>query len=345
MDSGELHRPVGRGTLQRFLLDERSRQGRRLAVVVSVLLAVCAVLAWLLWRQTRAQDASVAELTRLQQALYQREQASTATDAEAESLRNQLAALEKRFAASPAAVDWSGLAERARGSLFLCVGVDPKTRSAGIGTAWVVDADKGILVTNAHVALEIGRMPVVRMVQADSGSERRFDGVAVHPRWNDGKGPDLALLRLKPAEMAPPLSALRLRRSTEVQALRPGMQVATLGFPGELAARYLAVGPDEKLHGVIPTFKTGWIGRITGMDGQPATAEASVLVQHSASLSKGTSGSPLFDASGEVVAVSFGGVGSRTAGSGQQAVEMSSAQINFAIRADEVRALIDYAGW
>lgn len=63
---------------------------------------------------------------------------------------------------------------------------------------------------------------------------------------------------------------------------------------------------------------------------------------HPASLSKGTSGSPLFDASGKVVAVSFAGIGSRNA---VAAGDMSSAQIGFAIRADEVRELLAVTGW
>jgi len=117
------------------------------------------------------------------------------------------------------------------------------------------------------------------------------------------------------------------------------VQIGTLGFPGELASRYLAAGNDERLPGVVPTFKNGWIGRITGADGTAVAPDQARLVQHSASLSKGTSGSPLFDGDGNVVAVSFGGIGSKDAN------DMSTAQIGFAVRADEIAVLRAEVGW
>lgn len=330
-------RPIGRGTLQMLLLSERSRSSRRLLLVSALFLVVCGVLAWLLWRQGSAQGDSLAELERLQGQLHAQEQAA----ADAGELRSKLAALEAKLAASGATADWPGMAKRDERGLFLCLGIDAKSKQVALGTAFVVDADKRILVTNAHVALEVTRMPVTRFVQAGTGEPFAMEAVSVHPRWNDGKGPDLALVRLKP-EAAGKLTALELQPAEQLRGLKAGTQVGSLGFPGELAARYLSAAADDRLPGVVPTFKTGWIGRITGPDGVPAEAAAARLIQHSASLSKGTSGSPLFDASGKVVAVSFAGIGSRTSAA---AGDMSSAQIGFAIRADEVRELLVSTAW
>ena len=330
-------RPIGRGTLQMLLLSERSRSGRRLLLVSVVFLVICGVLAWLLWRQGSAQGDSLAELERLQGQLHAQELVA----AEAGELRTQLAALEAKLAASGATADWPGMAKRYEHGLFLCLGIDAKNKQVALGTAFVVDVEKRILVTNAHVALEVTRMPVTRFVQAGTGEPFSFDGISMHPKWDNGKGPDLALLRLK-AGAAGKLVALELQPVDLVRGLKAGSQVGSLGFPGELAARYLGKTADDHLPGVVPTFKTGWIGRITGPDGVPAEASAARLIQHSASLSKGTSGSPLFDASGKVVAVSFAGIGSRTSAA---AGDMSSAQIGFAIRADEVAELIASTGW
>lgn len=333
------HAPVGRGTLQRFLLQERSRYTLRLLLLAALFVVVAGVLAWLLWRQHAVQDDALAELERVQGQLLVQEQAA----AEAGALRRQLAELEAKLAANGAAADWAGISKRYERGMFLCLGITPATRQATLGTAFVIDAGKRILATNAHVALEVTRAPVTRLVQAGSGEAFPFDGVAFHPDWRDGKGPDLALLRLKP-EAAGKLVALELMPAEQLRTVKPGIQVGTLGFPGELAARYLKVGPDDHLAGALPTFKTGWIGRITGLDGARAEPADARLIQHSASLSRGTSGSPLFGADGRVVAISFAGVGSHTSGGGT-ASDMSSAQIGFAIRADELHALIRSAGW
>lgn len=331
-------RPVGRGTLQRLLLSERSRSSRRLLLVAGGLLAVCGVLAWLLWRQSGAQAASLGELSRLQDELHRQELAA----ADTAELRRKLSEVEGRLAEAAAATDWSAVTRRQEGAIFLCLGLDPKSKAATIGTAFVIDAEKRILVTNAHVAVETARMPMGRLVQAGTGEHYGIEEMKPHPRWEGGKGPDLALLRIR-QEAAGRIMAMPLATPERLRALAPGLQVGTLGFPAELAARYLAAGDGERLPGALPTFKVGWIGRLTGLDGNPAEAPAARLVQHSASLSKGTSGSPLFDASGAVVAISFAGLGSRTGSQG--AGEMSTAQIGFAVRADEIAELRASLGW
>jgi S1-C subfamily serine protease len=330
------HVPVGRGTLQRFLMLERSRYSHRLLLLAAVFIVVVGVLAWLLWRQSGVQEDAVAELERLQDQLHAQEQAA----ADASGLRSKLAALEEKLAASGATADWAGLAKRYERGLFLCLGIDAPNSKVVLGTAFVADAAKGIIVTNAHVAIEVAHMPVTRYVQAGTGVSFEFEGVSVHPRWDNGKGPDLALIRLKPGTET--LTALDLMPATQLVQMKPGIQVGSLGFPAELAARYLKAGADDQLSGALPTFKVGWIGRITALDGTRAEPIDAKLIQHSASLTKGTSGSPLFDAQGRVVAVSFAGLGSRSSSSGS---EMSSAQIGFAIRADELRELIASTGW
>jgi S1-C subfamily serine protease len=282
------------------------------------------------------QQDSFAELERLQDQLHAQEQAA----AEAGELRTKLAALEEKLAASGATADWAGTAKRYERGMFLCLGIDAPNSKVVLGTAFVVDAAKHIIATNAHVAVEVAQMPVTRYVQAGTGESFEFEGVSVHPRWNRGKGPDLALLRLKPGKHA--LTALELLPTARLVEMKAGIQVGSLGFPAELAARYLKTGQDDQLSGALPTFKVGWVGRITGMDGSRAEPAESKLIQHSASLTKGTSGSPLFDAQGRVVAVSFAGLGSRSSSSGS---EMSTAQIGFGIRADELHDLIASTGW
>ena len=71
----------------------------------------------------------------------------------------------------------------------------------------------------------------------------------------------------------------------------------TYGFPGRLA--------DPKRPEA--TLTEGVIGRITRFSGESGDFEENLLVQHSAFTTGGTSGSPVFDATGAVIAVNAGG--------------------------------------
>jgi cytochrome c-type biogenesis protein CcmH/NrfG len=68
-------------------------------VVVAMFLAASGVLAWMLWRQTGAQEDSLVELARLQDQLHRSGQAA----AESDDLRRKLTEVEARLAASRSA--------------------------------------------------------------------------------------------------------------------------------------------------------------------------------------------------------------------------------------------------
>lgn len=330
-------RPIGMGTLQRILVAERSRSARVLIAIGVVAGIAVAVMGALLWRGSHARAEELTELAHLQDQLREQEQAV----AESGELRRKLGDLESRLAAQAGQPDWSAMAKRHEPSIFLCLGIDTPGNRATMGTGFVIDAGARIIATNAHVAKEMAAMPERRAVQSGSGMVFEIAATFIHPGWNDGKGPDLALLRLA-AEPPAQLAALEILPDSGLLALGPGVQVGSLGFPGELSSRYLVVDGDKRMRDAVPTFKVGWIGRTTALGGAQASPEESTLIQHSASLSRGTSGSPLFDASGKVVAVTYGGVGMR---SSSVAGEMSAAQIGFAVRADELVLLRKVSGW
>lgn len=336
---------VGPATLQRVVLAERTR-GRRALVVVAVVAALGLIALAVL--QQRGTASANDHLAILQDQLARREadlaalgeaQASerAAVEAERATISRELAALEQRLDAETPPVDWAAIAERYRHGLFLCVGVDDQQRKVLTGTAFAVDGDRGVLVTNAHVAEAFMAMPARRLIQNGSGAVFSVVTSISHPRHRGARSPDLAVLIVVPegggAEKVP---SLPLAGFETLIDLKVGTQVGTLGYPGELTREYLGIIQDKRFTGATATFKTGWIGRLTSYSGANAPAEQVRLLQHSASLSQGTSGSPIFLGNGEVVGVSNAAAAANVGGNQM----LSAAEIGFAIRVDELADLL-----
>jgi S1-C subfamily serine protease len=116
-----------------------------------------------------------------------------------------------------------------------------------------------------------------------------------------------------------------LAASGEYQSLAVGDVIYSYGFPGRLSD---VASPEA-------TFMEGVIGRITTLDGRAGALGDSKLIQHSAFTSGGTSGSPIFDVDGHVVAVNTGGY---MEASGEATRPLPG--YNFAMRVDLVEALL-----
>ena len=119
--------------------------------------------------------------------------------------------------------------------------------------------------------------------------------------------------------------------------LRVGQPVATMGFPGEI----------EELNTTVPlaTFKDGTISALRPFrqDVVPVRPENNRLLQHNLDLSPGTSGSPIFDHEGWIVAVN--NAGTETLVIDQKSGmprRVPSGNIGFGIRVDEVWDFIEW---
>ncbi len=220
---------------------------------------------------------------------------------------------------------WADIAARYKDGIFLCLGFDEAELIVETGTAFCVRED-GLLATNAHVVRMLENRPKRKIVQNGTGRIFEIERMIGHPDFNDVFSPDVGLIEIKTEDAEIP--ALPLADEAALSSLRIGTQLVTLGFPGELTPAY--VSKDEN---AIATFKDGWIGRLTNYELEPPCPGDPVIIQHSASLSGGTSGSPMFTAKGTVVALNNGGHQER------------SAEIGFAIRADELKRFMEKCGW
>ncbi|MCK9522926.1 MAG: FHA domain-containing protein [Proteobacteria bacterium] len=185
-----------------------------------------------------------------------------------------------------------------RHHIFVMAGVpnDPTLPRTPMGfcTAFAIGPD--LLATNAHCVLTASR--------DFAGIEVRMNGMPhhahrvvqmhYHPHYRaEVLSPDVALIRIDGK-----LNAwARLATTAELQQIGPGVPVFLYGFPGRLNN---LVSPEA-------TFVRGEIGRLTTFAHTVAGFADNTLLQHSAFVSQGTSGSPMFNAAGSVIGINAGG--------------------------------------
>jgi hypothetical protein len=181
-------------------------------------------------------------------------------------------------------------------------------RSSPTGTAWVVRPN--VYATNAHVVV-----PVIRCMQgggtayvvSNKNPENRMRVVAAvpHPRYFEdevsvtGKNPtvphhDVGLLVVEGTSPEP----MKLASEEKLRELDSGHRVAFLGFPME----NLSGGGVDPNHPVA-TMQSGIVTATTDFWLAKAEFANRKLVQHNLPAVGGASGSPIFDAEGDVVAI------------------------------------------
>lgn len=216
----------------------------------------------------------------------------------------------------------AALLEDARDSVYQVITRRRNGGEAPLGTAWV--AGPGVLATNAHVAEHFDELE-----EGDQLIARRRNGelahtvlrVTTHPAsqafsrlWQryrpavgtriDGlrgvrsAGPhyDVALCHVEDPDRLGP--ALPIADERALSAARPGDVLATLGFPTE----GIAFGGAPVTHPVAQS-QFGHITALSTPFGYASDWKQNTLIQHSCPATGGSSGSPVLNASGQVVAL------------------------------------------
>ncbi len=111
-----------------------------------------------------------------------------------------------------------------------------------------------------------------------------------------------------------------------------GDDLYLIGFPGRLM---------ESSHPQA-TFLTGHVGRVTNSAGRPGAFADTWLVQHDAQTTHGTSGSPIFNGKGHVVAVNAGSYleSDEETVSGRKTDVVRASPYKFGMRIDLLNALL-----
>lgn len=185
---------------------------------------------------------------------------------------------------------------------------------AGSATAWAVAP--GIFATNGHVTFPAQALlknggAVFIALNKQPEKKLRVVQAITHPQYQDDIAPDYRPLlnhQGKKAANAYDVGLLIVKETSPVTfklasnhkaaRLDSGKRVAFIGFP---AKDLMYGGSDNDLP--VATMQTGIITAVTDFWGNQANSENRLLVQHSLPCTGGASGSPIFDAEGEVVAV------------------------------------------
>lgn len=183
-----------------------------------------------------------------------------------------LVAPTKEGPAPPAKLDLEALAQRVAPAVFRLEVKDESGNLTGTGTAFAISAD-GLAVTNFHV-VDGGKSFTARTTQ---GAEFAVSGVtATDP------AADLALIHLS-------ASSLEFLELGESDSLHIGAPVAVFGAPRGLSGTLS--------DGILSARRTG------EDDTEKNPTNGGKLLQITAPVSSGSSGSPVFDSRGKVIGV------------------------------------------
>ena len=255
-----------------------------------------------------------------------------------------------------AGADFSAIIAKYQKSVFLVDEVDSAGNSHSGATAWVVALKDGrkAFATNAHVggmlaeARTNGWRLVVRSPEA-AHREYTITDAIIHPAYaafnamladadrkaNTGMlravelspAYDVALLIPDSQDGLP--DPLPLARDNVLATLHAGEPIAFVGYPAENLVNFDTAAPAVTSQvGIITSVRTFFL---TAEGGPPQ------LIEHSLPSAGGASGSPIFDARGQVIALLSGGNNIAS----KDGRIPNAALVNFAQRVDLLRDLIE----
>jgi S1-C subfamily serine protease len=156
------------------------------------------------------------------------------------------------------------------------------------GSGVVIDAERGLVLTNAHVAVGLSGMKA--RVGDDASTETPAQLVGAAPCE------DLAVIRL--VNRPPDLQAIHIGDSSEIKA---GDHVTALGYPGTLEAERGSGAPGQA-ENVVATD-----GRVSQanvpVSPSPSMPEFPQTILHQAPVNPGNSGGPLLNDEGELIGI------------------------------------------
>jgi FHA domain/Trypsin-like peptidase domain len=203
----------------------------------------------------------------------------------------------------------------------------------GFCTAFAVRPN--VLATNAHcvVAAKQHGGSIVALENEGHGSiSFPVTDMRAHPGYRPSDAnaltPDVGIATLG----GKAAMVLTMASAQELAAVGAGDDVYLIGFPGRLM----------DTSNPTATFLAAHVGRVTTAGGRPGAFAENWLVQHDAPTTHGTSGSPVFNGHGHVIAINSGGYleGDEETVSGRKTEVVRASPYKFGMRIDLLNALL-----
>lgn len=265
--------------VERKVSEATAAQRRTAYVLGAILLVALCALGGLIYWTTRSQD----DIQHLREELAQ----LPPEDPRRKDIETRLGTLHPSNASFG-----RNLYDRSRKGIFMLA-----ISSEGFCTAFAVRPST--LATNARCIQEARRRGgTVKAIENEGRGEVTFDvtDMRPHPSYRQGDPnsitPDVGVVTIRGRAAM----VLDLATQKELSAMGAGDDVYLIGFPDRLM----------DVSNPAATFLAAHIGRVTGAAGRPVPYKDNWLVQHDASSTKGTTGSPIFNGQGKVVAINAG---------------------------------------
>lgn len=207
--------------------------------------------------------------------------------------------------------------------------------SGGEGFCTAFAVRPSVLATNAHcvvAARRHGGTVVALENEGRGGVSFPVVDMRTHPRYRASDQhaitPDVGIVNISGRAAV----VLAMANAQELSAVGAGDDVYLIGFPGRLMD---TANPAA-------TFLAAHVGRVTNARGRPGGFAENWLVQHDAPTTHGTSGSPVFNGRGKVIAINAGGYleSDDETVSGRRTAVVKASPYKFGMRIDLLNAIL-----
>lgn len=240
-------------------------------------------------------------------------------------------------------VTWNTAIEKVQDNVYM-LGIIPSEQNYMIfsGTGWAISPTQ--IMTNAHVAYaiyDLCRLPSYNSVNSKiaavkngtfcgkGGTTFELIECSIHPDYDNRNSfsSDFAIFTIG-TQLS---SSVILLDDAKLTELKVGQHIGTMGFPGELFWQ------NNDAYQPIATFKDGIISALRPFDQQNTSQNSvnNVLLQYNFATTGGTSGSPVFLPSGEIIGIHNSGTYIHFEDKSGSQIRIGVGSLNFGIRLDQ----------
>jgi S1-C subfamily serine protease len=232
---------------------------------------------------------------------------------------------------------WEDMVPELRKQCYI-IGLESQGKIIGVGSGFAISSQA--IMTNAHVVNAL-----IEIAQSYNTAELKFvavrdggklgtefsyelDKYSVHPFYDSTTNYtyDFGILSIKSGTIS---NIATFETIENLLNLSAGDEIATIGFPGETN--------DLSTIQPIATFKSGTVSALRPFDPDktPSNKQTNVVIQHNFNTTGGTSGSPIFNKSGKVIAIHNSGEYDFIKNSDNTWTRIPVGSLGYAIRIDQ----------